>query len=432
MPLLTRGLLLGICLVWATLASAAFDVQNRSIVSSGVTRSFILAVPNPTAANLPLVLSLHGDGGNAASMRAGLPLEAASNDGAIFVYPNAPGGTFEYFSDAGRAREVQFVRDVIELLVTERQIDRTRVFITGFSGGATMANALGCRMEADEIRGLGIHSGSLYAVGNDFTYTANGGVSCALPATILLWGEADNTPGVTYATGVSVRNNHSATQSCASASSAFAPPPCVQYNQCQRSVAWCSIPGMGHSIWNQAASAIWNFFSAQTPVAVNSQTIYVDSLQNGWQNFSWGTVDFAWPQNVYQGAAAVRFNAHSFQGLSFAKTTPIQVNQWPQLRLYIRGDAGAENLNFSLQSGNTVHANVPLNSLMSSALPAGNYREVTVRFADPPINYSGTFERINLQDNTGNAPGNPQRVTVDQVELLAPTAIADFLRDGFE
>jgi polyhydroxybutyrate depolymerase len=414
---------------------AAYDVANRSIVCSGVPRSFVLATPAPMTANLPLVFSLHGDGGNGSGMRLALPFESATANGAVFVYPNAPGGTFEYFTDIGRTREVQFVRDVIDALAGEFAIDRTRVFIAGFSGGATMANALGCRMEADEIRALGIHSGSLYPIGDDFTYTGNGGVSCVLPAAMLVWGVNDNTPGVSYATGQSVRNNHLATQNCAAGTTPRPPSPCVDYDGCTRDVAWCAIPAMGHSIWNQAATALWQFFAAQTPSApAASQIIYDDALQNGWQNFSWGTVDFAATTFPHTGARAARFDAHGFQGLSFARpATPIAVADYPELRFWIRGDAGGEQFNVSLQTGGTLHVDVPLAAYVSGgAIAAGAYREVRIRFAEPPMSYAGTFERINLQDSTGNTAANAQIVRIDDVELIAAGSGGGSFADGFE
>lgn len=413
----------------------AYTVENRTIVSSGNTRSFVLAMPNPPVANPPLVFSLHGDGGNGNGMRAALNLETPANSSAVFVYPNAPGGTFEYFSDAGRTREVQFVRDVIDALALELAIDRSRVFLTGFSGGATMSNALGCRMEADEIRALGIHSGSLYPINNDFTYTGNGGVSCALPATIFVWGVNDMTGGVDFATGQAVRNNHLATQGCAATTTPFVPSPCVSYDGCTRAVAWCPIAAMGHSIWNQAGTAIWNFFAAQTPeVPAATIAVYDDALQNGFENFSWGTVNFASTTQPHTGNNAILFTAHSFQGLSFARPAqPVSVASYPELRFWIRGDAGGESFNFSLQSGATLHADVALNQFITGgAVVAGAYREVRIRFADPPISYSGTFERINIQDASGNAVGNAQVVRIDDVVLVSNGAGGSDFSDGFE
>lgn len=412
---------------------AGYQVQNRSIVSSGSNRGFVQATPVSGTLGKPLVLVLHGDGGSGAGIRAALPLEAAAAGAALFVYPDAPGGTFPYFTAIGRTREMQFVRDVIDLLAAEAQIDRSRVFLAGFSGGGTMANVLACRLGAGEIRGAAVNAGSLYPIEDDFTYTGNGGVSCNLPAMLLLWGESDNTPGVSYATGVSVRNNVTATQGCSAASTGFAPAPCIRYQQCQRDVGWCSIPGLGHSLWSQSALASWNFFSALggPPPAAGSLLLYDDNLQNGWQDFSWGTVDFAHTGNVHSGTRSVRFDAHSFQGLSFARpAAPVSTAQFPELRFQIRGTAGGENLRLSLQSGGTLHANVPLAPLVSGGgIAAGAYREVRVRLDQPPISYSGSFERINLQDDAGATAANPQTVYVDQVELLPASQLH---ADGFE
>jgi len=244
-----------------------YVAENRTIVSSAVERSFVLSMPStPPASPMPLVFVLHGDGGNGASMRSSLGIEDEADAGAVLVYPNVSGNnTFEYYTFDGRTREAQFVTDVIATLDAEADIDTERVFITGFSGGATMANALGCRLGPDVIRGLGIHSGSLYATMDDmgdpdFTYTGAGGVSCPLPATMFVWGENDNANGVTFATGQGVRDNYLATQTCDATSADGPVAPCVTYDVCERAVVWCPIDGMGHSLWSGAANALWTFF----------------------------------------------------------------------------------------------------------------------------------------------------------------------------
>ncbi len=263
-----RVLLTVLCL-WSAVASAAYVSETRNILSSGVSRSFVIARPMtiPVGTALPLVFSLHGDGGSGASMRGALPLEAQASTGAVFIYPNAPGGTFEYYTYDGRSREAVFVGDVIAAMQAEFGIDTSRVFVVGFSGGATMANALGCRLGPGVLRGLGIHSGTLYPVSNgmgvrDFTYTGNGGVSCPLPAAAFIWGENDNTSGVSFAEGQGVRDNYAATQACSATTTPSLVSPCTSYNGCTRELNWCPIPGMGHSIWSQAAPALWQFINA--------------------------------------------------------------------------------------------------------------------------------------------------------------------------
>ena len=422
---------------WTHTALAQYSTQNRSIVSSGINRPFLQATPTNGTNGKPLVIVLHGDGGNGAGIRAGLPIEGQAAGAAVFVYPDAPGGTFEYFTAAGRSREVQFVRDVIALLQGELAIDSSRVFLAGFSGGGTMANALACRLENDEIRAVAVNAGSLYPIDDDFTYTGNGGVSCALPATMLLWGEADNTPGVSYATGVSIRNNVTATLGCTANTQAFPPAPCVLYQGCQHDAGWCSIPAMGHSIWAGSAQASWAFFARQGTGGPppQAQSIYSDQLDNGWQDFSWGTVDFANTQAPRTGQRAIRFDADSFEGLSFAKPgAAISAAQFPELRLWIRGTAGGEQLQVSLQTGATLHRDLPLAQFVSGgAIAAGSYREVVIRLAEPPMSYNGSFERINQQDASGAPPASPQVVYVDDVVLLAASGSGETLfQNGFE
>lgn len=253
----------------AALAPPTYTTETRTISSSAVSRTFLLARPTDAASRpgMPLFFALHGDGGSGASMRSALPLESfAPAGGAVYVYPDAPGGAFEYWTYDGRTREAQFVTDVIAALETELGIDTGHVFVAGFSGGATMANALGCRLGPSVIRGLGLHSGTLYSTdgpsGPEFTYTGSGGVSCALPAAIFIWGESDTTSGVSFAEGQGVRDNYLATASCAATTSADAPiAPCVTYDACTHGVAWCPIPGMAHAIWPNAAEAMTDFFS---------------------------------------------------------------------------------------------------------------------------------------------------------------------------
>lgn len=233
----------------------------RTIPSGGADRGFVLVHPDPMPAGLPLVIAFHGDGGSGQGLRTSLPLERSATTGAVFVYPNAVGGTFEYWTSEGRAREAVFIEEVIALLADELGVDSSRVFLAGMSGGATMANALGCRLGSSVIAGLGIHSGTLYPVDvSDFGYTDTGGVTCALPPVIFVWGENDRTSGVSFAQGESVRDNYLATAGCDAASVPWSVAECQTYEGCSASVVWCPIPGLGHSIWSGAAGAIWNFF----------------------------------------------------------------------------------------------------------------------------------------------------------------------------
>lgn len=240
-----------------------YTATSHTLVSGGVTRSYLRAAPTPLPPDAPLVIVLHGDGGNGADIRAALPMEAQAQGKAVFVYPTSTGGAFEYWSLAGRQAEAAFVNALIARVDADVGIDTDRVYVAGMSGGATMANALACHLGHDVIRGLGIHSGTLYAADpSEFDYTANGGVTCDLPPAIILWGTADNVSGTQYANGIGTRDNYAATFFCDATSTPWSPAPCVAYDGCDRRLHWCAIEGMGHSIWSGAAEAMWRFFDA--------------------------------------------------------------------------------------------------------------------------------------------------------------------------
>ncbi len=238
--------------------------EERALTLDGVERPFVLARPRETVARLPLVIVLHGDGGSGPAIRAALPLEREAMSGAVFVYPSAPGGTFGYWTNEGRLHEVYFVTSLLDALEPELAFDRSRVFLVGWSGGATMANALGCWLGPDIIRGVGIHSGTLYpATPDEFRYTPEGGVSCVLPDAIFVWGRDDRASGVSFAQGSAVRDNYVATAGCARDTAPWDTAPCERYRECAHDVVWCPIPELGHAVWSGAASALWRFIASR-------------------------------------------------------------------------------------------------------------------------------------------------------------------------
>ena len=316
--LLFLAAFLGLGLFTAEVA-AQYVTESRTLDIGGQPRTFLLTRPNPMPATpLPLVISLHGDGGNSAGMRSSLPIETPANGQAVFAYPKSAGSAFEYWSDAGRTHEGQFVQAIIASVQASPGIDTGRVYLVGFSGGATMANALGCRLGRNVIRGLGIHSGTLYPAGNDFGYTGNGGVTCALPPAILLWGMNDNVQGVTYNDGVNVRNNYLATHGCQAGTTAFTPSPCVAYTGCAHRVNWCAIPGLGHDIWGSgggaaqsAATAIWNFIAGDAPVPPEpAPVLFANGFESGGDAASgrWVMGYYVGYENALQTAAQIDFS----------------------------------------------------------------------------------------------------------------------------
>ncbi len=227
-------------------------------------RTYTLVRPDPTPADLQLIIELHGEGQSPSEIRSLLPLDAEGAGDAVFVYPqSASADSFNTY--AGRTAEAAFVRQLIGQLGSELRIDTGRVFIAGFDDGAIMANALACALGTSVLRGVGIDAGTLYPADDrpDFTYNdATGGVNCELPASIIVWGAADPVASLSIQSGQDTRNTYLATHGCVDASARqwTSDAACSAYVGCKEDVVWCEIPGLGHDVWPGAARAMWSFF----------------------------------------------------------------------------------------------------------------------------------------------------------------------------
>ncbi len=142
----------------------------------GVERSFLIHLPPPRddGAALPLVIALHGGGGNATSaFTLACPNGDTSDDrclskladreGFVVVAPegtparvlsnhrtwNAGGGDSEHRCVSGRAcadnvDDVAFFDALLAEVQRGVKIDARRIFVTGMSNGAAMAHRLAC------------------------------------------------------------------------------------------------------------------------------------------------------------------------------------------------------------------------------------------------------------------------------------------------
>ena len=129
----------------------ASGVLEQQLSSGQKQRSYRLFVPpgydGRTA--IPLVLELHGSGGTAAGQaRTSGFQEVATREGFAVASLQADGGRWNVPIDAARVDDVVYVSDVIDHVAARICIDATRVYATGFSGGARMSSLLGCRLNA--------------------------------------------------------------------------------------------------------------------------------------------------------------------------------------------------------------------------------------------------------------------------------------------
>lgn len=160
---------------------ASGDVTNE-ITVKGVKRSFVVHTPPgyDGKSAVPVVLMFHGGGGTANGAMKETDWEGkADKDGFIAVFPegtraddSTPANfrknpqTWNDGSDrtvvgaAGRgADDVAFVNALIDDLIAKYNVDRRRIYATGFSNGASMSFRLG-RELSDRLAAIAPAAGS--------------------------------------------------------------------------------------------------------------------------------------------------------------------------------------------------------------------------------------------------------------------------------
>ncbi|MBN1148115.1 MAG: hypothetical protein JXA78_12725 [Anaerolineales bacterium] len=146
-------------------ASQALEpgLTTRSLTHDGMQRTYLLYIPagyNPDRP-MPVVLIFHGFGLSGEEMIRITGFNAqADAAGFLAVYPNGSGSKPAWNGGdcCGQAAvkqvdDVGFVRALIEDLSTLVDIDRKRVYATGFSNGAIMAYRLACDL-SDQIAAI--------------------------------------------------------------------------------------------------------------------------------------------------------------------------------------------------------------------------------------------------------------------------------------
>ncbi len=127
---------------------------RESILAGEYTRTYALYRPTgwDKLKNMPLVLLLHGSGGDAEKMEQLTGFIAiAEREKFILAYPE---GMNQQWND-GRGRneeinDVGFIRTLIDFLVMEYKIDSNKVYVAGMSNGGSMSIRLACEL-ADKI-----------------------------------------------------------------------------------------------------------------------------------------------------------------------------------------------------------------------------------------------------------------------------------------
>jgi len=205
--------------------AAAPGAQTRTLTVGGRAREYGLRIPTgyDPSTPTPLMFSFHGAGATGPQAVGTTPVIAGVT--AIAVGPTSG--------------DLPFVQALLEAVSAELCVDRSRVFMAGYSAGGFLASSLGCQMH-DAIRGIAVLEG--------------GGGGCAFPVPIwFVHNQDDATVPISY--GMAARDAWLAANGCSGATAPMTIlDQCVRYTGCQKApVAWCSPATGGH----RPSYALW-------------------------------------------------------------------------------------------------------------------------------------------------------------------------------
>jgi hypothetical protein len=166
--------------------------------------------------------------------------------------------------------------------------------------------------------------------------------------------------------------------------------------------------------------------------------IYDDASENGFNpgcSF-FATPDFAETTVVHSGSDAISFAPAMFGAVSWCAPSSLSTTDYSALTFWVNGGAsGSQNLQLVVGLAGNPVVSASLDTLLGQSIPAGTWVQVNASFDAMPSQYSGNFDQISIQDNSGNDPGTPQpTVYFDDVILSARAAGSsdEIFKNGFE
>jgi len=287
-------------------AALAPGNHRLSLRHDGRTRRYLVHVP-PQAREgrpLPVVLVLHGGGGNGSGMQAFTRTDGvADREGFLVVYPDGTGrwrrrlltwnaGTCCGYARDHRVNDVGFLLALLDDLAARTPVDARRVYATGHSNGGMMAYRLAAEagdriaaiapisggMVVDAIRSrravpvLHIHSvddpRALYGggVGPPFPFTNVTVTHPKMDSVIARWVAFDRCPA-TALVGDTVRGRPS-TPTAAHTATPHTYGPCADGSEV---LVW-KLTGAGH-VWPGAKEQSWQEYVGPPTDVIDANTV---------------------------------------------------------------------------------------------------------------------------------------------------------------
>ena len=145
-----------------------------------------------------------------------------------------------------------------------------------------------------------------------------------------------------------------------------------------------------------------------------NQVIYDDALENGWQNWSWATVNFANTNPVYSGTYSISVTCTNYQAL-YLHNDPFDSSIYTNLTFWINGGGGGQPLEVQATTNE-----VALNMAYPFTPTAGAWEQVTI-----PLSALGAANQPDMDGFwiQSNSSGQAATFYVDDVSLVTNAVI---------
>lgn len=147
-----------VIVIACTVALHADDsVRRLTFGHGGKTRAYSLYVPETVKqdAEVPLLLTLHGSGRDGASL-VGPWKTFAKKEGFIVVGPDSFDKASWDFKNDGP----MFLRELVDVVRAQHNVDGRRMYLFGHSGGAIQALEIGL-LESEYFAAVAVHAGAI-------------------------------------------------------------------------------------------------------------------------------------------------------------------------------------------------------------------------------------------------------------------------------
>lgn len=151
---MVRILLLVLCVAAATVHAQAAEIMRANLTFNGAERTYYLYVPDTPKLAIPLIVLLHGSGGEGSGILALWKTDAEAN-GIMLVAPNAANREKWNLRHDGP----DLIHALVEGVAARHPVDRRRIYLFGQSAGAVYSLTL-AMLESQYFAAMAVHAGA--------------------------------------------------------------------------------------------------------------------------------------------------------------------------------------------------------------------------------------------------------------------------------